>query len=109
MSATYVPSRAVEIRYDDSTTALGATDVQGAIERLRQGGSGDKTYVHFQLNAASVWVVTHNLGKFPSVDTFDSADTPMFGIVHHVSANQSTISFFSSGIPVAMGGYATFN
>lgn len=109
MSATYVPSHATEIRYDDSTTSLGATNVQHAVERLVQGGSVDKTYVHYQLTPAAVWTISHGLGKEPAIQCFDSAGSFLFGLISHSDNNTSDVSFYSAGIPVAIGGHATCN
>ena len=35
-------------------------------------GSGDKHYLHTQGTAQAVWVVNHNMGKYPSVTVLDS-------------------------------------
>ncbi len=60
------------------------------------GGGGDLTYHHTQSNAASVWTITHNLGKKPSVEIIDSAGDNWFGIVTYVNNNQLTITFSSA-------------
>lgn len=50
------------------------------------------TYIFEQAVASSTWVVTHNLGKFPSVVVQDSAGTQFLAPVFYNSANQLTIS-----------------
>ena len=50
------------------------------------------TYTHEQAVATNTWVVTHNLGKFPSVVIQDSAGTQFLAPVYYNSANQLTIS-----------------
>lgn len=72
-------------------------------------GSTDKNYVHNQISAASTWVVTHNLNKFPSVTVVDSAGTHVSGNITHDSINQTTITFISSGVPSPFSGKAFFN
>jgi hypothetical protein len=43
--------------------------------------------------AASVWVVVHNMGKFPSVSIVDTANDQVEGEVRYNSNNQLTITF----------------
>ena len=59
-------------------------------------GGGDKTYVHVQSSAASVWVVTHNLNKYPSVTVVDSAGSVVVGEVVYNNTNKVTITFIGS-------------
>jgi len=58
--------------------------------------SGDKNFVFTQNVAASTWVITHNLGKYPSVAIVDSADTVVKGDIQYDSINQVTVSFRSA-------------
>jgi hypothetical protein len=64
----------------------------------------DKNYVHIQGSASDVWLVDHNLDKFPSVTIIDSANNTVVGEVKHISANQTRISFTAS-----FSGKAFFN
>ena len=50
------------------------------------------TYIFEQAVASSTWVVTHNLGKYPSVVAVDSAGTQLMVPVYYNSVNQLTIS-----------------
>ena len=50
-------------------------------------------YNHTQNTPAMVWTITHNLGYFPSVQTWNSAYDVFSGSVHHVSLNQLTVTF----------------
>lgn len=59
-------------------------------------GGGDKTYVHIQSSAASVWIVTHNLNKYPSVTVVDSAGSVVVGEVVYNNTNKVTITFIGS-------------
>lgn len=53
----------------------------------------DVTYVHVQSVAASVWVIAHNLSKFPSIEVVDSGGTIVIGIVNYIDANNLTVTF----------------
>jgi len=66
--------------------------------------SGDKTYVHIQNVAATVWTVPHNMGKFPSVSVVDSGNTEVEGDVIFIDVNTIELRFSS-----AFGGKAYFN
>lgn len=57
------------------------------------GITGDAFYHHIQSAPASVWTVTHNLGKKPSVEVIDSAGDNWFGVVDYIDDNQLTITF----------------
>lgn len=59
-------------------------------------GSGDKTHVHIQSSAASVWEITHNLNKYPSVTVVDSAGSVVVGEVKYNNTNKVTITFIGS-------------
>jgi hypothetical protein len=74
-----------------------------------QGGGEDLSYVHHQLTPATAWTINHNLAKFPSVRTVDSAGNEIQGIVLDVSNNTLKVSFFARGKPVAIGGSAYLN
>ncbi len=56
------------------------------------GGGGDKYYKQDFTNVDSV-VVSHNLGKYPSVHVLDAAETEYVVDVVHGSINQCTVSW----------------
>lgn len=58
-----------------------------------QGASGDLTYAHTQELAATLWTVTHNLGKYPSVSVVDSGLNEVVGDVQHINVNSLTVEF----------------
>lgn len=60
-----------------------------------EGGTSDKYYTQSFTNLSTV-VVTHNLGKYPSIVIFDSANDEVEGHVEHNSVNQLTVTFSSS-------------
>lgn len=82
------------VSYNNSTSGLSATNVQVAIDVL----SANKAsyYEHDQQVASNEWVITHNLGKLPSVTVIDSADTIVIGDTEFLSNNQLKISFTGS-------------
>lgn len=50
-------------------------------------------FVYDQVTPESIWTILHNLNKFPSVTTVDSAGEKVMGNVHYDNKNQVTISF----------------
>lgn len=50
-------------------------------------------YVHVQNEASSIWIVDHQMGRYPSVTVVDSAGTMVFGEVVYDNENQVTITF----------------
>jgi len=57
------------------------------------GGGSDANYVHTQSSANTVWTVTHNLNKHPSVHVEDSGGSVVWGDVLYVNNNSLTITF----------------
>jgi len=53
----------------------------------------DKNYVHTQNVAQTVWEITHNLGKYPSVIVVDSGNNVVIGEINYVDLNLITLSF----------------
>jgi len=52
-----------------------------------------QSFIHEQLTPSSLWLITHNLNKYPSVTVTDSAGNVVIGDVKHVSLNTTEISF----------------
>lgn len=66
------------------------------LEVLNHGTiTGDKTYSQPFTNSAEI-TVTHNLGKYPSTQIFDSAGDQVEGMISHVSVNELTVTFTAS-------------
>jgi hypothetical protein len=57
---------------------------------------GKDTYVHTQGSASNMWVITHNLGRYPSIDIVDSGGTTVYGESRYDSINQITLNFGTS-------------
>lgn len=51
------------------------------------------TYVSCQDAPLSVWTITHNLGKFPSVTVVDSGNSVVIGDVDYTNSNVLRITF----------------
>jgi hypothetical protein len=62
------------------------------------------TYIHTQDVPLAVWVITHNLGSFPSVTVVDNLNHVVVGDIVYNSSNTLTITFTS-----AFAGYAYLN
>lgn len=73
--------------------AVAAGFVGTEAEWLASLTGGDKEYTHDQGLASSVWVITHNLGKYPTVFVVDSAGDEVEGAITHVSTAQLTVTF----------------
>jgi hypothetical protein len=56
-------------------------------------GTGDKNFVHNQLAPSASWPVTHNLGKFVSVEVVDSGGSTIIPDVHYVDSNNVNLLF----------------
>ena len=78
------------------------------IRQVEQGPpgatSGDLNYVHDQMTSSATWVITHNLGKHPSVTVIDSSNALCEGHVAYDSLIQITVTFSA-----AFAGHAYLN
>jgi hypothetical protein len=50
-----------------------------------------KTFIFDQAMASDTWVISHNVGKYPSVSLVDSAGTKFMAEVSYDSKNQITV------------------
>lgn len=62
------------------------------------------SYTHIQGEASDVWMIEHNMGRYPSVTVVDSAGSAVFGDVTYANENQLTVTF-----SVAFSGKAYLN
>lgn len=51
------------------------------------------THFHPQNNAAEVWIIKHNLGKYPNVKILDSQKIQVFGDVQYLDENRVKVTF----------------
>jgi len=82
---------ATGISYNNSLSGLVATTAQQAIDELSLIKA--TFHKHEQQVASNEWIITHNLGKLPSVTIIDSADSIVIGDVFFLNLNQVKISF----------------
>lgn len=68
--------------------APGAAGEPGA-----DGTGGDTTYTHHQTNVESVWLIVHNLHRYPSVTVIDSANSVVEGGIEYVDMDTIRVSF----------------
>ena len=61
----------------------------------------DKHYVHRQETSSSMWVIYHNLNKYPSVRTHDRYNQELIGEVVFNDLNRVTINFSAATDGVA--------
>ena len=54
---------------------------------------GAPTFIFTQAVAATVWNVSHNLGKFPSITVIDTANTVVTGEYTYIDNNNVTLKF----------------
>lgn len=59
----------------------------------RPGAANDKYMPYDQISPSATWVITHNLGKNPSVTVIDSGGSVVFGAITYNSLNQLTLEF----------------
>jgi hypothetical protein len=57
---------------------------------------GDLNYDHDQVASTTVWTITHNLGKNPSVKVIDSGSNEVEGDISYTNSNELTITFSAS-------------
>lgn len=63
---------------------------------LSADADSDKTFVYEQMSASDVWMVEHDLDKYPSVTVVDSAGSIVVGDVEYNSTNTITLTFTSA-------------
>lgn len=55
----------------------------------------DLNYIHDQIAPSKTWIITHNLGKFPSVTVVDTANNVVVGSIEYISESQLIVSFIA--------------
>lgn len=78
---------------DVAAASLLAVRVTALEDAVQGAGIADRTYRHVQSSAASVWTVTHNLGKYPTVAVVDSTRRVVYGQIDYIDTNALTITF----------------
>lgn len=57
---------------------------------------GDKEFVYTQSTSSDVWMIQHNLNKYPSVTVVDSGNSVVTGEVIYIDKNNIQITFTST-------------
>lgn len=57
------------------------------------GGGGSGSYTYIQSVPSAFWTITHNLGYYPAVMVWDTANDMIQADVDHISPSQLTIGF----------------
>lgn len=57
------------------------------------GPSGSASYVWDQAAPSASWLITHNLGVYPSVTVVDSTDRVVEGAVNYIDSNNIRVDF----------------
>lgn len=107
---------AYSLEYADTAARLAASGLGAAdVGRIaRQADSGDfyilqayspltwvlvgvptsvGSYTHTQSSPATTWVINHNLGFYPNIQSRSVGGIAINGRIDHVSINQATITF----------------
>ena len=72
-----------------------STTANGVISIAPFGTEGYE-YTFTQSAAASTWTINHNLDRFPSVTTVDSAGSIINGAITYTDSNTITVVFTSA-------------
>lgn len=95
----------MSLRYTDQIGLIGPPGPQGPTGPVGPGGPvgpagppgpGLGTYTHLQAAPLATWVITHGLGRRPSVTVVDSAGTVVVGDVNYLSDTQIAVAFSSA-------------
>lgn len=54
------------------------------------------TYIHRQTVSTNVWVINHNLGKYPSITCVESTGTRLYGTEQYLSQDTVQVTFIGN-------------
>lgn len=77
--------------FDNSHTSR-IEELEEKIENLAFSG-GVKPFLYYQTKPSEVWIINHNLGRYPDPVVIDSAGTMVHGVVQYNDINTLTITF----------------
>lgn len=75
--------------------------VQGGVAGPRGSAGSSAGITHIQTVSSTVWNITHSLGYYPNVSSFDSIGDQIEGDIDHIDNNSLTITFSASVSGVA--------
>lgn len=98
-----MPDVVVEISGTDTTVNVSVVEAAVQVSGVpgpkgQDGAPGGILYIHTQSVAAAEWVVQHDLGAWPIIETFDTAGNRIVGQILNINLNQARAYF---NIPVA--------
>lgn len=80
------------VRYDIAQN-LTPEQKQQAQENLGIGSGDDRHFTFTQSTASDLWMIQHDLGKYPSVSVADSGGNEVVGEVTYLTKNKLSIAF----------------
>jgi hypothetical protein len=60
---------------------------------VRVNGEALTSFKHYQTTTSAEWIITHNMGKYPSVSVVDSANSYVIGEVEYIDENVLIVRF----------------
>jgi len=72
--------------------------------KLWTTSSGDKNFIYDQISLSTIWIIEHNLNKYPSVSVKDTGGNTYIGEVEYLGPNKLAVHF-----SVAISGRAYLN
>lgn len=82
----------VSLSYNEGSGALELDKFYG-LAIYAGNAESDKTYIFNQVTPSTLWVIQHNLNKYPSVTSVNSNNVVYYGNVVYVDANNLTVEF----------------
>lgn len=80
----------------DNKPSIGGVVLEGDKSLDELNITNDKEYIFTQTTPSDYWIISHGLGKFPSVTVVDSAGTLVEGQTHYINENQIELEFFGA-------------
>ena len=81
------------LTYIGGSGSLELTKLYNIANFVKASTDGDKFFDYTQSVPATVWNITHNLGKFPSISVIDSAGTVVIGEYTYMDDNNVKLTF----------------
>ncbi len=93
VNATNINFYDLTINYLGGNGSLVTNGLYNIINFVKAGDIGDKNATFTQAAPITVWNITHNLGKFPSVSIVDDAEEQVQAQVDYIDNNSLTVTF----------------
>ena len=76
--------------------SINGVTLQGNLTSAGLGITSDAAFVYTQTTPIAAWSIKHNLGKYPSVTTMDSAGNQIIGDVTYTDFDNLVVTFTSN-------------